>query len=415
MSKQDLIKSLHNIYTITYPPSGYSVVSGKFNKVLVLKGSNDDDYLHHPLTLITSFLGLPNRKLGKQAPQSWRNLFYNLIGWQPDTSLGKKIVNAISIPMVMLWHVFIMLPSLAKNIIKLATELLPALIKFGLAVASDKLKQQAERVAQPVKSLALLGLYTVNLLYYATSFIYFVGRATTSPLNGARCAFRDGRQFGRSLAPQGSKTSKVLGWLFGIALSSLSSAATTIVYALTFPVAIKAMAIYMVPTIVTTLPSVMTTHLAPAAKVILQLATKPLDVLGKVVGNKIMHAFKPVYCTLGAPLAETVVRNVGIRVGQLFALGINTVQRHLNHWWRKPNSAPYEESERESLLHSSSSRIQQVIGIKRDQPKLQISHSFDDLKANIPSPSGKGMRLFQSLDVGRVVETEKRRHLYSKP
>ena len=152
--------ALHHLYTITYPPSGYSVVSGKLNKSLFLKGSDDDDYLHHPLTLISSFIGLPNRKLGKRMPQSWLNLFYNFIGWQPNASLGKKIVNGISMPVVMICHLVVILPSFAKNIVKLATELLPVMIKFGLSLASAQLQQTAEQVRQPIKTLS--GFYVLK-------------------------------------------------------------------------------------------------------------------------------------------------------------------------------------------------------------------------------------------------------------
>lgn len=82
-------------------------------------------FIGDPLTVITSFMGLPNRLLDNAAQQSFLNILKNLLGWQQQVSFFRKILQCLFMPAVLVLNLLSMLINLPLNCLKMLTVFLP--------------------------------------------------------------------------------------------------------------------------------------------------------------------------------------------------------------------------------------------------------------------------------------------------
>lgn len=171
-------------------PDGVSyTVSARINKQTDTVHSDYDFYLNgeltspellaekinDPLTKTTTFLGLPNRLLDGDDKQSGANIFKNLIGWQNNAPLWKKIANAILMPLVIATNLLLMPLELLRNI---AIFLIRSLL-YNPGTFCDK-KSRGQN------NLWRLGR---NILWFLSDFLY----GMICPIHMARYAIAEGK------------------------------------------------------------------------------------------------------------------------------------------------------------------------------------------------------------------------------
>lgn len=161
---------------------GYASTNKEFN-----------DYAAKTSTRILTFLGLSLRPLTANNPFNW-----------PD---------ALS----MAFNVVMLVPTLAKNVVKLLTEFLPL---FGHFAAKHQLDQNAVKNSLPKRIV-------FNVLAGVCYALNFIGRAMTSPSRGVRKAY--------SATYESDGVAKRVPKPVGVALALLSGLMTATVYAVALP------------------------------------------------------------------------------------------------------------------------------------------------------------------------------------
>lgn len=179
----------------TYCPDGFDLHNGKVNNDGAWYCDKESAaYLSHPLTLLSSFLGFPNRMLIRYSRQSLTNLVLNFIGWQP----GKNALQIMLFLLILTPINTVRIPFLfVQNLIKLLTELSPALLlvfsrylRFLLSAIWEKMhllpgqKWYLGIVIIPCFSpaLILIGITYLVILFSGTLW-YFIGSSITSPIS----------------------------------------------------------------------------------------------------------------------------------------------------------------------------------------------------------------------------------------
>ena len=102
-----------------------------------------DEYRFHPLILMTSFLGWPNRVHMGEEISVWK-MIKNLCGWEDFKSTGRNIFNILKMPVVLPFNLAMVAFTTARNIVKLVTEFLPAVLANCCALAAKRAKKASK-------------------------------------------------------------------------------------------------------------------------------------------------------------------------------------------------------------------------------------------------------------------------------
>lgn len=335
-------------WSATYPANGYDPINETFNGQMMRGNTSreglveDWGFVSDPLSLATSFLGIPNSKLEEK--QSLKNIGKNLIGWpKSDASMGKKIFRGILAPVTLAWNLLMVPLKLTINTAKLVTEFLPA---YGSKLAL-KASLQAERkikniINVPTKLKAkLIG---ARAAVYICETLLFIGRAVTSPIKGIRTGINLGNRLGSETVMENDAESNLQievrkntkrGRILGVTLAITSGLITAAVYSVLFPLGIKFLAANVVPA----LPSAVTSIVSTAVKFAAPVLTP--------VGNVIAHAMSTVGMAIAPALkaigiqASPVVTGVSATLASFIpAIGFaKTIKNVVSSWWHKRKEA----------------------------------------------------------------------------
>ena len=271
MKDKSITDVFYSVFSRVYTTDSYNPFKNKFNA----RDEHGDIYQRHQImndysveervekrdeiikkysrsyiTMLASFLGLPNEcSFGQE--QSWYNIFVtNFLGWKEVMTEDRKksaiawdVIKNI-IPMIFFYlpvNTLVALIQFPRNLLKLATEFLPLFVADLAAFAGIRLKERAKDNAikngdpsHPMHALFRVGYRGLQIFIMLPALaLHFVGRAITSPVKGVICAMKDG------LDLPGSR-SRVLGVFLGIVLALLSAAITISVYAFLFPLILTA-------------------------------------------------------------------------------------------------------------------------------------------------------------------------------
>lgn len=121
-------------FIFAYPPDGFDPVYHTLygDKMIDRNGKL---YLYSPITLITSFLGLPNA-VKKGSKQSITNIIRNFFGINNDASFIRNSLRAV---IFLPWHVISTPVFFVINVIKIFTELLPNVVVATCDYFSSKI------------------------------------------------------------------------------------------------------------------------------------------------------------------------------------------------------------------------------------------------------------------------------------
>lgn len=232
--------------------------------------------LSSKITMLAVFLRLPlttkpyeDEHQNQRWPEpSLTNIFKSLIGFHDEPLLSSEVIKgktsrllanalldtAIAIPLL-LWNLLFIIPNIVISILKIVTELLPGLLYTALDKWAASAYENENFLVHDLLKIASI----------AVKGIFFVGRALTSPITGARDAWKLGNQLG---GWQG----KVVGTV--LALLSLSITATAYIFAM--PFAFKVVG----PVLMSQLPAVVAPYVATALAYVGQGAVGVLAHIG---------------------------------------------------------------------------------------------------------------------------------------
>jgi len=324
--------------------------------------------IESPLTLISSFLGLPNRPLGipDGDKQTFLNLLRNFVGWQPKTSKTRLFFYALFITPL---NIITTPLKFALNIAKLATEVLPmALHKLlpylGTHVVSagkwmdakgntvldigtwlSQWHQEPDRgmlaklaglagwvIAKTVgllmcaSSFPLKGLgFLAGATVYPLHFLHFIGRSITSPIDSIR----------DTLATKGNL------------YAGLHSLLIMVIYAVGFPLLAKGLSATVIPYLSTHLPSGIVSAVNSIANAVAPLLTKIGSYsLPVIISKAASFLHLPGFA---ATLASPVINGLATIAGMVAvtSVAVNDKVNSFREFWHKQRS-PVEEED--SLL-----------------------------------------------------------------
>lgn len=274
-------------------------------------------YKTDALSRVAGFIGLPNRLDKGIEEQSIANLAKNFIGYQSNVSLGRKVVNVVTMPITVALNLLNIPFRLMTNTAKVVTEFLPGLAMWGCEKAMANLVKflKSKGPITPLKVLAVLGLVFATLGYIIANQAYMIGRAITSPINAVKDAWH-----------QGCKKSKVLGFF----VAAFSLITTFTFYAIFFPIAIKALGAAAL--------HFATTHFPALADAI----GKGLAVVGKVLTPLVNFFGKYVFniksiATLTAKSAPAAIGAAGLAglAAPTIGAGLDNGLNAFQSWWHK--------------------------------------------------------------------------------
>lgn len=207
----------------TYPFPGFDQVENTRSSKSQLTDSELEAYLGQPLTYFITFCAFRN-KIPKDGKSTWKGLLKNMFFW-PDKALSwpKKIAYGLGGGILgLLYFSIVTVSAFLVHIAKLVTEFAPAI---GIVYFNQKLEQynrewekhnremnQYNRKIEQNKKTQLNEAFfqkpqpltwQKRLGYGASCAAYgffrtwhFIGRSFTSPVNGMRAAYKDGKKFG---------------------------------------------------------------------------------------------------------------------------------------------------------------------------------------------------------------------------
>lgn len=359
-------------FQATYYPVGYDSVNKTFSDGQPLSVNTPEAaYMDHPVTMVTSFIGLPNRK-PQDNQQSLQNIFDNFVGWQPHAENSKRrIFNNIKAFFAIVWHLITLLPRLVTNCVKLVTEFLPralaGLSRFAVAKLAEEIASLYEALNKreeanfPVSHLApyYVGIYILrffSLLSSLSEVIFsvgaFIGTALTSPIHGVMSSVKNGSAAAESLA-------RTLGWPFnlpwmqtafaivgGASLGLLSSAITTFAYWYLLPHALNYVTDSVVPFVLRHWPENwfgvlqsgfdFVEKIAPVLDPINEALTTLLPVLGTVATAL---STTPAIMAIGASIGFAMTS-----VGVLISMGVFKFTGYWANYTKTPQPAPLSDS-----------------------------------------------------------------------
>ncbi len=360
--KNRLQEVLARSFDVIFPPDGYDLHNYTVNNNVRIRKysrirtrpdnqlreivgeiqSDHQQYIDHPLTRLTSFLGLPNRALDSK-PQSIKNILKNLIGWQSKTTLGIKTVNGLLMPFTLVFNIIKFPFKFAINITKLGTEFLPKILEKGFEVLSYKftdaipfqIKNQSnfKKAIDGLLTVGLgLGFIVSTILQLICKSVYLLGRSITSPMVHYRRAW----EYSKTLYSADNPIGKVISGCF-VVISSIPSCAF---YAMVFPIALPYLAAglgyiasHALPFLATHLPNLILAAANSLYK-IFQSAKPVVEAIAAVM-NEVIGSF--LFTNVFFPYANSVHAGLGM----LFNVALLTVGNSVNYfankienWWR---------------------------------------------------------------------------------
>ncbi len=264
-----------------YPPDGVDSLDETLNGSKEEFNSEEGKkFRTNFLTRLSSFVGLPNRKLRKNSGQSAQNLDDNFIGKQPDASTTRNSIRALITPL----NVIMMPLKLALNLLKLITEFIPGLLSKTVFMHGYKFRKKGFYENSFFKALgySFLGGLLMQLSYYPLLTAYFLGCCLTSPYDTMKSAWRLGNEFF-------FLNGKPLAYLF-VGVTILS---TVLMFTWATPLALKTFAITVVPIISHYLPSALINFVAKIGSAI----SPTLTAIGHALSNYVI-AFPAIYYVL---------------------------------------------------------------------------------------------------------------------
>lgn len=319
---ESLVNMLKVIYLATFPHDGYDPVTNKQNG----RHDTSDHYIFHPLTIITSLLGIPNRDLDGLNEQSIGNIAKNMIGWEDNVSLIRKLFNILKIIPTTAWHLCVSVIRFTTNLAKLVTEFFPGLVALYTKFAAYRIYEIIPEIAPQasitsygwhhVKRITLWSIYLfLESLHYAADIAFIIGRAVTSPHKSVRIGWR------RGLEMAGDNW---LGWLIGGVLATASIAITVLMYALILPIAEK----YALALIVPHLPAV-------AMIAINHTVAFTFPLLSKIGSTIFMPIVKPVFNALNITVSPAIVTMSAFAGVAITTVGTVTSKLidDFKNWW----------------------------------------------------------------------------------
>ncbi len=350
-------------YTMAYPPDGLDPVTNTFNGEKIKYGPATR-FSSHPLTLITSFLGLPNGNptldlsIDEKDPdeeisvQSIGNLFWRFISWDDNQVIG---VNVLRAPIAAAFHLLMVIPKLVVNIAKLVTEFLPTLGAqiFGRIARNFDKKLNTHLQKEKTNYALIIGwgaLYSVaKTAETIFKILNFVGRAITSPILNIRSAKQGGEQLSDWLVDQISrllinqdspeeereekteKIKKITRAVIGNTFGFLTAAFTVAIYAVAAPIGAKI-------ALGTILP-----HAPGFIGVAIKAAIPVISTVAKAIGTVAMPIMGPLTTALGLSLSPMALVGTAVLtsvIGNEAAKGLKAasgrVMDRVASWFRKP-------------------------------------------------------------------------------
>lgn len=311
------------VFATVYTPNDLTIANSKDEYL------RNRDYLLHPSTMITSFLGLPNYKLNKRLhKQTAVNIFYNFIGWKSDVSTGKKVVNILKAIPTAAFNLLSIGSKLAVNILALFTEFLPRLgilfFKKMLRGANFLLNEKGDawKKAHPIQTALVPAIARTGLL--VCRVIDFVGTAITSPIKNLQRIYSHARVWvgGGQENQVGGKRFTTKGKIATALLMFLSAAITITVYTFLFPVVLKYLMVKVVPAVINHLPHAIVNAVTTAQQA-LSPAVKALGTFFDMVGK----FFTPVFEALGLSNISTAAVGFSLFVATVVTTLGNAVSK----------------------------------------------------------------------------------------
>lgn len=338
-------------YVTTYPPDGYNHITQRFNGCSFV----NDEYLFHPLTIITSFAGLPNRDLSGNGKQSILNLFKNMIGWIDGRQWWRISLNLIKLIPLTAWNLIASLARLLTHVLKLGTEFFPLILVTLIGYLSGYLGVKiANCTDKSLVSYLVLGscsgLYCASMLsYLIVSMIYLLGRATTSPDKSVKAAWFFGLQLGgRSL----------IGYSMSTAFALTSILVTVLIYGVTLPIAVKYLSLVLLP------------HAPASVMMVVNAVSHYVLPLFSLAGKTVlMPILKPLFSLLGVTVSPAMV-TLAMAAGLYLSTVGTAIRRVIDKFknWRQHclnrsamNDSPPESSDGYQVIPEAIENLQPSI------------------------------------------------------
>lgn len=187
-------------------------------------------YQLDPITMISTFFGLPNQCALGEIP-TWGNIGRNLLGLEKNKSDFRNAINLISIPIVLPANLIISLFMTLYHSLKLVAEFLPVLAAEGLKRLAEYPKNEYEKTDETARAF-VNGVFYVALMTMSSAFqgIGLLGRAIVDPIGSMEAAWYFCQNYNRE--ENESRRAKILRNIAGVALIVLSAAVTASVYIL---------------------------------------------------------------------------------------------------------------------------------------------------------------------------------------
>lgn len=375
-------KSFHQlpsaIYDTTYPPDGFDEInkkacgkpySGFESKVL-------KDYRNHPLTHLSTWLGLPNSPI---IDPSWQNIFYNFIGgrfWKINIPFEKKVVMGIRAPFVFTLNLLRIPIKIAVNIAKLGTEFLPLLLSetiFNIRnivinkIANEVSKRPDHLTFKMLGKSAEILSYVIFSPAYALKFLYFMGRSLTSPLSNVQAAWAWGQKtFGAHA------TGKIAS---GIA-TIIAMLPSLLIYSALLPFITPLAFGYVLPFLAAHLPMPVT-YLLYAS---IQTLTPILSKIGQVVIPYVATFYNCIPGLSSALSPYIGASPISIGLATIATGVINTIGNILYMTSEEFNNWLHKKSDKARKPISVEIEIKQVDDQQNAKPGLNKEKSLDDVE-----------------------------------
>lgn len=250
-------KSFIEALVKAFPASGYDWVNtvsdkiyGTLNGRAVSLYTDEYKYLRDPRTIITSILGLPNRKLNGREKFTWSDIGLNFIGWERNVSTPKKIFNVFfgifPLPIVLAYNVLKTAVTLVRNAVAIFTEFLPTFLSNLTQSAIDNLAYRgvdSDSVLTSKKESSP-GLIALKGLKKVLDGWNFIGSAITSPANNIRKSWQEAKEAWGTNNIGTAKKRNILGATWAVTKMVLSGLITAAAIVVTFKFAVPYIAVH---------------------------------------------------------------------------------------------------------------------------------------------------------------------------
>ena len=334
---------IEKAFQATYPVDGIDASGIK----RLDEWSIDQVYIAHPITRVTSFLGLPNRahhgSFGLPTKPSWANIGKNFIGWRDDASI---LLNVLLIPVMVPLNIVSTPIKFAVNILKLLTEFLPQVVGESCALAAAKILHKQGEILEEAKEAnqlkegmankdlnkSGLGNAAINILlssvFYGLKFgawlaklACLAGRAITSPFKSARETYNWGAR----------DDDGWLGRTKGVLAATVTLAFSSMVYAILFPFTANIIFTNILPAVLPHIPTAITYAAAWLARAVTPVLT--------AIGTPFTPALTAIGKLFGIAAASPA--SYGLALG-LIPLGnvVNIIGRKISEAWSRLGAVP---------------------------------------------------------------------------